>query len=95
LATQFKAAPATSTSGPSAPAPVDQRQKGVAEVIEAAATEDEDTCSGLVFKRKRKFDVAVHAPSGSNGRAPSYREHPPSASFPRDLVVHEGRGRVF
>ena len=40
-------APVTSTPGPSTPAPVDKRQKGIAE---AAAFEDEDTCSGLVFK---------------------------------------------
>jgi len=84
-------APATSTPGPSAPTPIDQRQKGVAE---AAASEDEDTCSGLVFKRKRKVDAAVPAASGLNDRAPSFREHPLSASSPRDLVVQEGGGRV-
>jgi len=59
-------APATSAPGPSAPALVEQRQKGV---TEAAASEDEDTCSGLVFKRKRKVDVAVPTNSGSDDRA--------------------------
>jgi len=49
-----------SAPSPSAPAPVDLRQKGV---IEATAFEDEDTCSGLVFKRKRVVDLAVPAQS--------------------------------
>jgi len=85
-------APTTSAPGPSAPAPVDQRQKGVAEV---ATSKDEDTCSGLVFKRKRKVDAVIPSPSGSDDRAPSYREHPSSASSPRDFVVQEGRGRML
>jgi len=55
-------APATSALGPSAPALIDQRQKGV---VEATTSEDEDTCSGLVFKSKRKGETAV----------PSFREH--------------------
>jgi len=76
--------PATSAPGPSAPTRVDQRQKGV---TEAAASKDEDTCLDLVFKRKMKADAAVPAASGLDDRAPSYREHPPSASSPRDLVV--------
>jgi len=90
VAAQLKAAP-----GPFAPTPIDQRLKGVVEVTEAAASEDEDTCSGLIFKRKRKADVVVPAPLGSDGRAPSYKERPPSASSPRDIVVYEGRGRVL
>ncbi|XP_068503759.1 uncharacterized protein [Phaseolus vulgaris] len=75
--------PAASASSPFAPALVDQRQKGV---VEATASEDEDTCSGLVFKRKRKVDVAVPVNSASDDRAPSFREHPTSASFPHDLM---------
>jgi len=63
-------------------------------VVEANASEDEDTCSGLVFKRKRKFDVAGPANSASDDRSPSFREHPLSASSPCDLVVQEGGGRV-
>ena len=58
--------PAASAPGPFAPTLVDQRQKRVAEF---AASEDEDTCSGLVFKRKRKVDVAVPTNSGSDDRA--------------------------
>jgi len=64
--------PVASAPGPSAPAPVDHRSKGVAE---ATASEDEDTCSGLVFKRKRKVDVVVPANSASDDHAPSYREN--------------------
>jgi len=91
---QLKTASGPSVSGPSAPAPVDQRLKGVAEVTEVAASKDEDTCSGLIFKRKRKADVVVLAPLGSEGQATPYREHPPNASSPCDIVVQEGRGRV-
>ena len=83
--------PAASAPGPFAPTLVDQRQKRVAEF---AASEDEDTCSGLVFKRKRKVDVVVPANSSSDDHAPFYRANPPSASFPHDLMVQEGRGRV-
>ena len=63
-------------------------------MVEATASEDKETCSGLVFKRKRGVDVVVLAHSTSDGGAPSFRENPPSASSPRDLVVHEGGGRV-
>jgi len=95
VAAQLKTAPDSSTPGPSAPTLVEQRLKVVAEVTKVAASEDEDTCLGLVFKRKRKADVVVPAPSGSDARAPSYKEHPPSASSPCDIVVHEGRGRML
>jgi len=74
---------------PSALALVNHRQKGV---VEATASEDEDTCSSLVFKRKRAADVVVPAHSVSDDCAPSFRENPPSASSPRDIVVHEGAG---
>ena len=92
VALQRKAAPDPSVadaSAPvaSAPAPVDHRHNRVAE---ATASEDEDTFLGLVFKRKRKADVAVPAASYSDDRAPSFRENPPSASSPRDLVVPKG-----
>lgn len=76
---------------PYAPTPVDLRQKGV---VEATASEDEDTCSSLVFKRKRVADVAVPAQSASDGCASSFKENPPSASSPCDIVVHEGGGET-
>jgi len=82
-------AAAASAPDPSAPATVDHRQKGVAE---ATASEDEDICPSLVFKRKRNADVAVPANSASDDRAPFFRENHPSASSPRDIVVHEGEG---
>ena len=46
---------------PSAPGPSiqDKRLKRVAEVDEVTPSEDEDTCSGLVFRRKRKADAAI------------------------------------
>ena len=59
-------------------------------MAEATAIKDEDTCSGLAFKRKRKVDAAVPAKSASDDCA--CREHPPNASSPRDLMVQEGGG---
>jgi len=82
-------APDTYAPDPSAPSLIDQRRKGV---VEATTSEDKDTCSGFIFKRKQKAKVAVLVPSGSDDRAPTYKEHPPNASSPRDLVVQEGRG---
>ena len=76
-----------SAPNPSASAPADLRQKGV---VEAIASKDEDTCSGLVFKRKMGVDVVVPALSASDGGAPSFQENPPSASSPRDMVAQEG-----
>ena len=67
----------------------------MAEVAEVAPSKDEDTCSDLIFRRKRKADAVVPASSDSNGQAPSYRECSPSASSPRYVVVHEGRGRAL
>lgn len=85
----------TTAIGPFAPgsSAKDKRLKGVAEVAEVAPFEDEDTCSGLIFRRKRKAEAAILVPSDSDGQAPSYRECPPSASSPRDIVVPEGRGK--
>ena len=87
--------PPSTTSAPntSEPAPVDNRQKGV--VVVAADSEDEDTCTGLVFKRPRVGDVQVAAHSAFDGHAPSFRDNPPSVSSPRNLIVHEGRGRAL
>ena len=82
---------ATSTPNASEPAPVDNRQKGV---VAIAGSEDKDTCTGLVFKMPRVGDVKATTHSTSDGHAPSFHDNPPSASSPRDLVVHEGRGRV-
>jgi len=83
--------PATSTPISPEPTPIDQRQKGVEE---ATASEYENTCIGLVFKRKRTADVVAPSLSASDGHAPSFRENPPSASSPRDLMVLEGGGRL-
>ena len=58
-------------------------------------SKDEDTDSGLVFNRQRVDDVMAPSYSASGGHAPSFRDNPPSASSPRDLIVHEGEGRVL
>ena len=54
-------------------------------------TNDEDTCTGLVFKRQRVGEAAVPSASTSGG-TPAFRDHPPSASSPLQRVVHEGGG---
>jgi len=83
--------PPVATSAPIShePAPIDHGQQGV---VEATASEDEDTCTGLVFKRKRAGDDVAPSHSASDGHAPSFRENPPSASSPRDLIMLEGGG---
>jgi len=50
-------------------------------VAEVAPSEDEETCTSLVFKRKRKADAATLVPSNSDDRAPSYRECPPAPTL--------------
>jgi len=93
VATLVHAPPApTPAPSPSTLALADLRQKGV---VEVAASQDEDTCSSLVFKKKRGTDVAVPVLSASDGCAPSFREKPLSASSPRHLVIHEGGGGVL
>ena len=89
VASQLKVAPVPSAPGPSilGPSSKDKRLKGVAVVAETAISDDEDTCSGLVFRRKRKADDAIPMISGSDGQAPSYKECPPSASSPHNIVV--------
>jgi len=46
----------------------DKRLKGVAEVVEVAPSEEDETCSGLVFKRKHKSHAAIPVPSDSWSR---------------------------
>ena len=73
------------------PSPFAKGQKLKA-VAEAAPSEEEKTYSELVFKRKRKVATAISVAFDSDGRAPSYRDFPPSVSPSRDIVVQEGRG---
>jgi len=61
-------------------------------VAETAPFGDEETCSGLVFKRRRTDATATSAHSVSDDQAPSYRDFPPNPSPPRDIAVQEGRG---
>jgi len=69
-----------------------QKLKAVAEVT---PSKDEETCSGLVFKRKRTDAAVGFVHSTSGGRAPSYRDFPPSLSPPRDIAVHEVEEKVL
>ena len=64
--------------------PVD-RPEGVV-VIE---TDDEETCTDLVFKRSR-VGGAVAPSNSASGGPPTFMDHPPSASSPLPLVVHKG-----
>jgi len=81
--------PTSATSAPQTiePAPVDNKQKGVVVVD----SNDEDTCTSLVFKRQRVGKVVAPSPSTSGGTS-AFRDNPPSASSPRHLIVHEGGG---
>jgi len=90
LAPVYDPPAATFVPSPSAPAPVGQRKKGV---VEATASKDKDTCTGLVYKRQRVANAVVPAHSASDDCAPSFRENPPSASSPWDIVMHEGEGK--
>jgi len=62
---------ATFAPHPIEPAPADDRQKGVV----AVDTDDEDTCTSLVFKRQRVGEVVVSSPSASGG-TPTFRDNP-------------------
>jgi len=61
-------------------------------MAEATPSEDEETCYGLVFKRKRTDAASNFVHSVSNSRALLYRDFPPNPSLPRDIAVQEGRG---
>ena len=57
----------------------------------AVESDDEDTCTGLVFKRPRVGASAVPSTSVSAG-APTFIDHPLSASSPFPAVALEGGG---
>jgi len=92
LANAGTSAPVGPPSAAAEPAPIDNRQKGD---LEATTSEEEGSCMGLIFKRKRAGNFAVPSHSASDGHAPSFRDNPPSASSPPDLIMHEGGGRVL
>ncbi|KAK7342266.1 hypothetical protein VNO80_25212 [Phaseolus coccineus] len=81
-------------AGPSSPAgaalePIAEKSKKAAPV---EVSDDEDTCSGLVFKRKR-VGTAAEVSSATEGHPSSFREHPPSASSPPEpILTLEGGG---
>jgi len=80
-------ASATPFPQPIGPTLVVDGQRGVL----AVETDDEDTSTGLVFKRQRVGEVVVPSASASGG-TPTFMDHPPSTSSPLQLVVHEGGG---
>jgi len=83
-------APSTSTTPaphPTEPAPAVDRQAGVV----AVESDDEDTCTGLVFKRQRVGGVVTPSTSAFGG-TPTFMDHPLSASSSLQVVVHEGGG---
>jgi len=84
--------PPAATSAPNSPKPSSDGNK-LKGVVVATGTEDKDTSSGLVFKRQRVGDVEAPSHSTSDGHASFFRDNPPSASSPRDLIVHQGRGK--
>ena len=78
---------ATSAQGLPGLAPDDKQKR----VVVAVDSEDEKIDECLVFKRPR-VGVATTSLSGTDGHAPSYRDNPPSASSPRELLALEGGG---
>jgi len=83
-------APSTSTTSalqPINPAPAAIELGGVV-VVES---DDEDTCTGLVFKRPRAGETATPSASVSGG-TPAFIDHPPSTSSPLQVVAIEDGG---
>ena len=81
-------------SAPAVPLPVAQdlpnpppadKNKGMV----AIDFEDENTEEGIIFKRRRVVIVAI-SHFATDGRPPSFRDHPPSASSPHALLALEG-----
>jgi len=61
--------------------------------VAPAPTDDEETYSRPVFKRRRKATTEPSELFISDGRAPSQQAPPPSPPPPRDMVVvQEGEG---
>jgi len=78
------AAPA---SHPTNPAPAAIELTGAV----AVKSDDEDTCTSLVFKRPRVGETVAPSASAS-ARTPTSMDHPPSASSPLQVVALEGGG---
>ncbi|KAK7342256.1 hypothetical protein VNO80_25201 [Phaseolus coccineus] len=81
-------------AGPSSPAgaALDRIADKSKRAAPVEVSDDEDTCSGLVFKRK-KVGTATEVSSATEGHPSSFREHPPSASSPPEpILTIEGGG---
>jgi len=81
LAKRRAATSATPAPQPIDPAPAVDGQRGVV----AFETDDEDTCTGLVFKRQRVGEAVAPSASASGG-TPTFMDHPPSASSHSNLL---------
>jgi len=93
LAKQRAAPTGTSLSIPLAPSTSAAPAPTAGELMGLLAVEsdDEDTCTGLVFKRRRVGASAVPSASVS-AVAPTFIDHPPSASSPLPVVTLKGGG---
>jgi len=69
-----------------------QKQKAPTTTTQAPTEQDEETTSGLVFKRKSKATVAPTEHSHSNGQAPSHHVAPSEGQAPPldVIVIQEG-----
>jgi len=91
-----EASPSTPLTPSSSAAPAFHPTNPTLVVVElegavAVESDDEDTCTDLVFKRPRVGETA--APSTSAFvRTPTFVDHPPSASSPLQVVALEGGG---
>ncbi len=55
--------------------------------VASKPTDDEETYSETVIKRRQKTTTEPSELSVSDGRVPSQQAPPPSVSLPRDMVV--------
>jgi len=78
-------APIVAVRASPAPTPFEKDKR----VVEIESDGDEDTVEGPIFKRRRAV-VATTYHSTNVGRPGLFRDHPPSASSPHDLLVVEG-----
>ena len=76
-----------------AQAPQDLKLKAPTTFVQASIEDEEETNSGMVFKRKRKAITAPTEHSHLDGHAPSCRTPSTSPTLPRDMmVVQEDEG---
>jgi len=97
-ATVVAASPSTPLTPSSSVAPSSQPTNPAPAVVElrgvvAVESDDEHTCTSLVFKRPRGSETMVPSASASAGTQ-TFMDHPPSASSPLQVVALEGGGEI-